>query len=113
MALQYVRQKSDEEQRADAREKVAGAARRGEQPTDYYSADDLEWAFGAGHEDELAALEQQAGAVRLAKRAKQEAAPRVRQLEKMTSIVLKEWDAADAAERRAKATAEASKRLGI
>jgi hypothetical protein len=96
--------------RENARSKVAGAAKRGELPSETWPADDLAWAY-EGHEAELAELEELAK--REAERQAQQAAdpPHLRavRLRAETDRVLAEWDA----QRRAEATAEARRRLGL
>jgi hypothetical protein len=95
--------------RANARERVAGGARRGEVPSEHYPADDLAWAYEA-HEAELAELEELAKreAERLAKLAADPPHLRATRLRAETDRVLAEWDAA----RRQEAMAEARRRLG-
>ena len=103
---QYVRRRTDEEERQRAREKVMRAARDGTRPADAFAADDLAWAF-VGHEDEFHALDAEARQV-VAIQADNEAARHRRAaLDAETDAVLKEWDHA----RRMKARGEARKRL--
>ncbi len=110
MTHQYVRETSDQEQRANARRKVEEAAKQGELPSQAFEAADLRWAY-EGRGDELAELEEQA------KRAhdKQERLaadpPHLRGLALRTETdnVLAEWDA----QRRREAQAEARRRLGM
>jgi hypothetical protein len=56
---QYLRETSEQERLANARERVARDARNGLPPNEVHSAEDLAWAF-AGHGAELEELEQQA-----------------------------------------------------
>jgi hypothetical protein len=103
----YLRETSDEELRARARERVSRTARAGTPPRELYSDDDLGWAF-QGHEAELQELEEQAAGVPAAEAQHQEQVQRRRELQAMTDQVLAEQEA----ERRRKAEAEARKRLG-
>jgi hypothetical protein len=97
-----------DEKRAAARTEVAVAARKGEQPREYYSAEDLAWAF-RGFEDELGELEKVAAKVLAAR-------PR-RHLEKQVidraMRIESEWAAQEKSERRERAIAEARRQLGI
>jgi hypothetical protein len=103
----YLRETTDEELRARARERVARTARAGTPPRELYSPDDLEWAY-RGDEEELAVLEEEAAKVPASEAQHQEQVQRRRQLQAMTDQVLAEQEA----ERRRKAEAEARRRLG-
>jgi hypothetical protein len=103
----YLRETSDEELRARARERIARTARSGSPPRELYSPEDLDWAF-EGHEAELQELEQEAAEVPAAEAQHQGAVQRRRELQRMTNRVLAEWDE----QRRREAEAEARKRLG-
>jgi hypothetical protein len=94
------------QQRAEAREKVAADARRGVIPSVAYQLTELQWAF-ADHMDELEHLEQEAHDRRAREHEAGEASIRRHAVERETERVLAEWDA----ERRAKAEAEARRRL--
>ena len=104
----YLRETSDEELRARARERVARTARAGTPPRELYSPDDLDWAFPGEHEAELQELEEQAAKVPEAEAERQGQAERRRDLQRMTEQVLAE----QRAERWSKAEAEARRRLG-
>jgi hypothetical protein len=103
-----IRETTEEESRAKARERVARDARRGIMPSQAYSADDLAWAFAGDHEAELQELEEQAAEVPAAEAQHEESVQRRRELQAMTDRVLAEQEA----ERRSKAEAEGRKRLG-
>jgi hypothetical protein len=106
-----VTETADEAARSKARERVARSARAGQAPSAMYSEADLAWAFAGGHEAELEELEELAAEVPAAEAEQRESAERSRQLEAATDRVLAEWDAEEAAKRRAKAQAEARERL--
>ena len=101
-----LREASDEELRAKARERVARDARRGYPPHQVDSAD-LPWAF-QGHEAELEELEELAAQAEAARVEQHGKAQRAAALQAMTERVLAEQEA----ERRRNAEAEARKRLG-
>lgn len=96
------------EERAEAREKVAAAARSGRLPSVTFKREDLGWCF-AGHMDELEQLEQVArDKLRRAHRVEETSRQRAA-VKRETERVLGEWDAT----RRAEAEAEARRRLGF
>jgi hypothetical protein len=101
----------DEVARAKARERVARSARAGQAPSDLYDAGELEWAFAGVHE-ELEELEELAAQAPAAEAEHRSSIERSRELEAATDRVLAEFDAEEAAKRRAKAQAEARRRLG-
>ena len=103
---QYLRETTEEERRAKARERVARDARNGYPPHQVDSAD-LAWAF-QGHEAELAELEEVAAQAEAARVEQHGTGQRRAALQAMTERVLAEQDA----ERRRAAEAEARKRLG-
>jgi hypothetical protein len=103
---QYVRETSEEELRAKARERVARDARNGYPPHQVDSAD-LAWAF-EGHEAELEELEELAAQAEAARVEHHSKAQRRAALQAMTERVLAEQDA----ERRRAAEVEARTRLG-
>jgi hypothetical protein len=89
----YVRETTDEEQRARARERVAREVRRhGLEPLDVATAADLAWAF-SGHEAELQELEEQAAHAQAAEAEHQEQRESSRALQAMTDQVLQEQEA--------------------
>src|SRR5690242_20110416 len=104
---------SDERERGrgeTVKQAAINAARRGDSPTESFGADLLAEAFT--DPAELAELERIAVETREARNARGAAIAERRLLEKETRHVLKEWDAAEQAERHAKAEAEALRRLG-
>ncbi|MCW2976405.1 MAG: hypothetical protein JWM06_1686 [Actinomycetia bacterium] len=109
--IEYIRQMSDDDHRAQAREQVAAAVRRGDHP-DAFPAEDLAWAFDGRH-DELNELRRQAVEVAEAERSKQKRIEERRQVHDETDRVLLEWDEAERRERRQRAEAEARGRLGL
>jgi hypothetical protein len=111
VSVEYIRQKPDEEARADARERVAAAARNGRVPSLEFEPDDLRWAF-EGCEHELEELDKLA-AEHVAARAERRSAVSGREIRAETERVLREWDEAARVERFAKAQAEARRRLGL
>jgi hypothetical protein len=104
------RETTEAEHRARAREKVASAARRGEDLA-FFPADDLAWAF-KGHEGELAELEQLATRAREANETAKREAERSRELRRVTERIEGEMIETEKRERRERATAEAKRRLG-
>lgn len=106
------RETTENEQRARAREKVAAAARQGEDPHSVFSAEDLTWAFD-GHRDELAQLVDVAEQARRLEADNRHRVHGSRALARETQRVLDEWDQKAQAERRAAAMAEARRRLGL
>jgi hypothetical protein len=110
--VDYVTQGSEEAERARARETVAAAARRGRAPSSEFTAEDLAWAF-YGRQLELEELEQLAAEHAEAAQARARSAETGRALKAEIDAVLREWDAAEAAERRRLAEAEARRRLGL
>jgi hypothetical protein len=109
-SLEYVRQATPADERERAREKVAAAARRGEDPRSTFPLADLEWAF-RGCEDELAQLGSIAEQERTARARRIRERDAADELRDETNRVLKQWDIAEQAERRAKAEAEARQRI--
>ena len=98
----------DVDERAAARAKVVAAANSGESPTAHYSKPDLEWAF-RGCEDELEQLE-----ARAAERREELKVARLRaQAAEMVPSILNEWHREEQAALRARAVAEARRRLGL
>lgn len=99
-------------ERASARERVAEKARAGRAPDDNFPLADLEWAF-RDHEAELEAHRIVAADVAASRAARRDEVRQGREVRAMTETVLREWDEQAQAERRAAATAEAVKRLGL
>jgi hypothetical protein len=101
----YTRETTDEERRARSRERIARIVRTRRLPPDAV-ADAIAYAY-AGHEDELQALGEELEQLQVEDVEQQEEGARRAELARMTDRVLEEWDA----ERRAKAEAEARRRL--
>ena len=101
----------EEEKKRRARSEVSTAAMRGEVPSRTFSHRDLDWAF-ADHKDDLARLEATAVEIKQTGKPKPRD-PRWRELNSTIDSVLNEWDAAEKAERRARARVEALSRLGL
>jgi hypothetical protein len=110
MSRTRTRESSDEDRRAAARRRVAGRAKQGESPADFFSADDLSWAFYQ-REDELAVLERRAAEVRDQAARREVESEAKRELNAVTRVVLDEWDETEKRERRERAEEEARKRI--
>jgi hypothetical protein len=110
MAIEYVRSSSDAEARERARATVRASAERGDLPSEWYRAEDLQWSF-QNFEDELAELERVALDAR--ERQVEARAERARrhELHRATEAVLREWDEQDRAQRWKCAEIEAKSRL--
>lgn len=101
----------DERERHLARSKVSRAASEGTSPHANWSESDLQWAFGNGHEDRLAELEQVAADILEKRQAAAAASARRTELHSVTESVLREWDRLEKHERRVRAQAEAERRI--
>jgi hypothetical protein len=93
--------------RVAAREKVAAEARSGNSPSSLFAPEDLAWAF-VGCEGELEHLEARAAE----RREEQKAARLSTEISALVPAILAEWDADEKAARRARAYAEARRRVG-
>jgi hypothetical protein len=103
----YTRETTDEERRARSRERIARNVRMRRLPPDAVADPDAIAYVYAGHEDDLQALTEELEQLQVEDAEQQEEAARRAELARMTERVLEEWDAG----RRAKAEAEAGKRL--
>lgn len=110
MGIEYVRQMTPAEHREREREIVCASMRAGNDLEGLGQYHDLPYLFSP---DELKALEQESQEVQEAKAERTRAREAAGKLRRMTDRVLKEWDDEEAATRRAKATKEAKKRLGL
>jgi hypothetical protein len=95
------------------RARVAEAARIGRQPSSYWAAEDLAWAFGDGFADELARLDALAVDVRTAELERLREIDEKHELEKEIKRVLVEQEREELRERRARAEVVARERLGL
>ena len=109
--MEHIHRKSDAEQRADARQKVAVNAHAGRNPRELFTEADLAWAFD-GHLQELQELVDTAIGIHSSRSSRPSADER-RALRDETERVLKQWDTQEKAERRQRAEAEARARLGL
>lgn len=103
-----VHTEGDEAQRAAARGKVSKAAHEGKSPSSYWSASELEWAFG-GYEDDLEDLERIADQERQAEMERERLAARRREVDFTAKQLLKQWAEDEEREKRARAFAEAER----
>jgi hypothetical protein len=107
------RSSREAEHRTRARDKVREGAARGDSPS-LYRPEDLAWAFGETQEAdrELVRLEEQAEAVRVARREQSDRTYAGIQLRHLAEQILREWDRGEKADRMERAMAEARRRLG-
>jgi len=103
------RETTDEERRARARERIARDVRLRRLPPDVLAdPETLDYAYSHGHEGELQALSAELEQLQAEDAERAEAMQASADLRHETDRVLAEWEA----DRRAKAKAEACKRLG-
>jgi hypothetical protein len=111
MSVEYVRQRTPAEEKADAVARLEAAARNGEGP-ETFKREDVLWALGG----DQAAVDRLAATAAAARDERARALREQKQREELraaTHRILEQWDAAEKAERYARAETLAREELGL